>query len=62
MVNGFAGQVQRLDLNGNVLEAVGRTGKGEGEFGEAHLIAVSPKGEIWIADTMNSALQKFVKK
>jgi hypothetical protein len=45
MVNGFAGQVQCLDLNGNMLAAVGRTGKGEGEFSEAHLIAVSPKGK-----------------
>jgi sugar lactone lactonase YvrE len=62
MVNGFAGQVLRLDLNGNVLAAVGKSGKGVGEFGEAHAISVSPKGEIWVADTVNSALQKFVKK
>jgi len=62
MVNGFAGQLLRLDLNGNVLAAVGKSGKGVGEFGEAHAISVSPKGEIWVADTVNSALQKFVKK
>ena len=62
MVNGFAGQLLRLDLNGNVLGAVGRSGKGVGEFGEAHYVAVSPKGEIYVADTVNSAVQKFVKK
>jgi DNA-binding beta-propeller fold protein YncE len=62
MVNGFAGQLVRLDLNGNVLAAVGKPGKGVGEFGEAHAISVSPKGEVWVADTVNSALQKFVKK
>ena len=62
MVNGFAGQLLRLDLEGNVLAAVGKSGKGVGEFGEAHYVAVSPKGEIYVADTVNSAVQKFVKK
>jgi DNA-binding beta-propeller fold protein YncE len=62
MVNGFAGQVLRLDLNGTVLAATGKSGKGVGEFGEAHFIAVSPKGELYVADSVNSAVQKFVKK
>ena len=62
MVNGYAGQVLQLDLNGTVLAATGKPGKGLGEFGEAHNIAVSPDGEIFVADTVNSALQKFVKK
>lgn len=62
MVNGFAGQVLRLDLNGAVLAATGKAGKGTGEFGEAHFIAVSPKGEIFVADSVNGAVQKFVKR
>ncbi len=62
MVNGFAGQILQMDLNGNVLAATGKTGKGPGEFGEAHYIAVSPKGELYVADSVNSALLKFVKK
>ena len=62
MVNGFTGQLLRLDLNGNVLAVTGKPGKGLGEFGEAHFLAVSAKGEIYIADTVNSALHKFVKK
>lgn len=62
MVNGFTGQLLKLDLDGKVLAAVGKPGKGLGEFGEAHFIAVSPKGEIYIADTVNSTLHKFVKK
>ena len=62
MVNGFAGQVLRLDLNGKVLAATGKPGKGLGEFGEAHFITVSPKGELYVADSVNSAVQKFVKK
>jgi sugar lactone lactonase YvrE len=62
MVNGFAGQVLRLDLNGKVLAAMGKPGKGPGEFGEAHMIAVSQKDEIYVADSVNAALVKFVRK
>jgi len=62
MVNGFAGQVLRLDLDGKVLAATGKAGRGLGEFGEAHVIAVSAKGDIWVADSINSTIQKFVKK
>lgn len=62
MVNGFAGQVLRLDLNGNVLAALGKPGNGPGEFGEAHMIAVSERGEIYVADSVNAALVKLVKR
>ena len=62
MVNGFAGQIVKMDLNGTVLAATGKPGKGLGEFGEAHAIAVSPKGELYVADSVNSVLHKFVKK
>jgi sugar lactone lactonase YvrE len=62
MVNGFTGQVLRLDLDGKVLAVTGKAGNGVGEFGEAHFIAVSPKGEIYVADSVNRAVQKFVKK
>ena len=51
-----------LDLNGKVLAATGKPGKGPGEFGEAHFIAVSPKDELYVADSVNGALVKFVKK
>ena len=62
MVNGFAGQLLKLDLDGKVLAATGKTGKGIGEFGEAHMIAVGPKGEIFVADSVNAAVQKFIKR
>jgi streptogramin lyase len=62
MVNGFAGQLLKLDLNGKVLAAVGKPGKGVGEFGEAHQVTVGPKGDIWVSDTVNSSAQRFVKK
>ena len=62
MVNGFAGQVLRMDLNGKVLAATGKPGTALGEFGEAHFLAVSPKDELYVADSVNGALVKFVKK
>ena len=62
MVNGFAGQLLKLDLDGKVLGATGKPGKGLGEFGEAHMIAVSPNGEVYVADSVNATVQKFVKK
>jgi len=62
MVNGFAGQVVKMDLQGKVLAVTGKAGNGVGEFGEAHFIAVSPKGDLWVADSVNRAVQKFVKK
>ncbi len=62
MVNGFAGQVLKLDLKGNVLAATGKPGTGPGELGEAHVIAVSPKSELFVADSVNGKLLEFVKR
>jgi DNA-binding beta-propeller fold protein YncE len=62
MVNGFAGQILRLDLDGKVLAVTGKPGKGLGLFGEAHNIAVSPTGDIYVADPGYTTVHKFVKK
>ena len=62
MVNGFAGQVLQLDLDGKVLAAMGKPGKGPGEFGEAHMIAVDDREQIFVADSVNAALLKFVRR
>jgi len=62
MVNGFAAQVLRLDLKGNVLSATGKSGKGPNEYGEAHFIAIIPTGELYVADSVNAYLQKYVRK
>jgi hypothetical protein len=62
MVNGFAGQIVELALDGKVLAALGKPGSGPGEFGEAHMIAVGPRDEIFVADSVNAALFKFVKR
>jgi DNA-binding beta-propeller fold protein YncE len=62
MANGFAGQVVRMDGEGKVLAVIGRPGQGLGEFGEAHVIAVSPKDEVLVADSANGSLVKFVPR
>ena len=61
MVNGFTGQILKLDLDGKVLSATPKMMEGLGEFGEAHHVAVSPKGEIFVAD-VTKGVQKFVAR
>lgn len=62
MVNGFTGQIVRLDTSGKVLAVMGKPGKAPGEFGEAHFVAVSPRNDIYVADSVNGQLMKFVRK
>jgi sugar lactone lactonase YvrE len=62
MVNGFAGQLVELGLDGAVRAALGKPGSGPGEFGEAHMLAVSPRGEVFVADSVNATLFKFVRE
>ena len=62
LAHGHAGQVIKLDLDGKVLGVTGKQGKALGQFGEAHYIAVSANGDIYVADTLNWRVQKFVKK
>jgi DNA-binding beta-propeller fold protein YncE len=62
LANGHHGQIIRLDMNGHILGMTGKVGKAPGEFGEAHFIAVSREGEIYVADTLNWRVQKYVKK
>ena len=62
LAHGHAGQVMKLDLNGNVLGATGSQGKALGQYGEAHYIAVSRQGDVYVADTLNWRVQKLVKK
>jgi DNA-binding beta-propeller fold protein YncE len=62
MVNGFTGQLLRLDTGGKVMAATGKPGTAPGEFGEAHFIALSPRSDVYIADSVNGQLMKFVRK
>jgi len=64
LAHGHTGQIMTLDLNGNVLGQMAGAGQGKtlGKYGEAHYIAVSPRGEIFVADTLNWRVQKYVKR
>lgn len=61
MVTGYGAQILQMDLSGRVLAATGRSGNRLGEFAEAHFIAVSQRGELFVADSANGVLHKFVK-
>jgi DNA-binding beta-propeller fold protein YncE len=62
LASGFAGQILRLNADGKAVAMMGQPGKGLGEFGEAHYLAFAPNGDIYVADTVNAALHRFVKK
>jgi sugar lactone lactonase YvrE len=64
LAHGHTGQIMELDLEGNVLGMMAGAGQGKtlGKYGEAHYIAVSARGEIFVADTLNWRVQKYVKK
>ena len=62
LVSGFAGQILKLDADGKAIAATGQPGKGLGEFGEAHYMTMGSRDEIYVADTVNPALHKFVKR
>jgi DNA-binding beta-propeller fold protein YncE len=62
MAHGHTGLVKQLDLEGNLLGETGGQGKTPGRFGEAHYIAVSQRGEIYVTDTLNWRVQKYVKR
>jgi hypothetical protein len=62
LATGFSGQILRLDSNGKAVAAMGQPGKGLGEFGEAHYMAIAPSGDIYVADTINAVLHRYVKR
>jgi DNA-binding beta-propeller fold protein YncE len=62
LASGFSGQILRLDANGKAVAAMGQPGKKLGEFGEAHYLAFAPSGDIYVADTVNAVLHRFIKR
>lgn len=51
-----------MNLNGEILGALGEPGKDGSQFGWTHNVAISPKGEIYVAEILNWRVQKFVRK
>ena len=62
LAHGHTGMIKELDLDGNVLGETGGQGKTMGRFGEAHYLAVSSRGEIFVTDTLNWRVQKYVRR
>jgi sugar lactone lactonase YvrE len=64
LAHGHTGLIMKLDLDGNVLGVMADAGPGKttGKYGEAHYIAVSPRDEIFVADTLNWRVQKYVRQ
>jgi sugar lactone lactonase YvrE len=64
LAHGHTGQIMKLDLDGKVIGMMAGAGPGKalGKYGEAHTIAVSPRDEIFVADTLNWRVQKYVRK
>lgn len=62
ITTGFDGELAKVDMDGNVLGAIGSPGTGNGQFGEAHDLAVDQYGNAYIADVINRRVQKFAKK
>jgi drug/metabolite transporter (DMT)-like permease/DNA-binding beta-propeller fold protein YncE len=62
MTSGFDGQIAKLDANGRVLGVTGRSGEGPNEYGEAHDLAVSRDGAIFISDVINKRVTKLIPR
>jgi hypothetical protein len=64
LAHGHTGQIMKLDLNGTVVGGMADAGTGKipGKYGEAHYIAVSPRDEVFVADTLNWRVHNFVRK
>jgi len=59
VVDGSANELRLFTLAGQFLGRVGREGRGPGEFKTPTALAVSPEGELWVAD-LQRTIQVFV--
>lgn len=59
VATGADGQVMQIDSTGKVLGFSGRRGTGPGEMTEAHMLAVAPNGDVYVADSVGRKVVKF---
>ncbi|MEO7192744.1 MAG: hypothetical protein ABI051_16980 [Vicinamibacterales bacterium] len=62
IATGADGQMMKIDRDGKVLGFAGRKGTGVGEMGEAHMLAVAPSGDVYVADSTGHKIEKFAKR
>lgn len=62
VVDGNAGRVLKLTTTGALLGGFGSSGREPGQLHQAHAIAVGKDGALYVAETVNQRIQKFVKQ
>lgn len=56
-------RIQKFDSNGRFLGMFGSGGAGNGQFNKPYGVAIEPSGDfVYIADTYNNRVQKFVRE
>ena len=60
LCDGYRNRVLKIDLEGRIQGMFGSPGKGPGQFENTHLLAVGPQNEIFVAETQNRRIQKFL--
>jgi DNA-binding beta-propeller fold protein YncE len=61
ITTGFDGELAKVDMDGNVIGAIGSPGQGNGQFGEAHHLTVDADDNVYISDVILRRIQKFAK-
>jgi sugar lactone lactonase YvrE len=59
---GTDGMVLKVDWDGKVLGRMGTGGRGAGQIGEGHMLAVTPSGEVYVADSVSRTVHKFTPR
>jgi DNA-binding beta-propeller fold protein YncE len=52
-------QIQKFDVNGNLVQEFGGSGNGNGELSDPAAIAIDDAGSVYVLDTGNTRIQKF---
>ncbi len=61
LTTGFDGQWAKLNMQGQVIGAIGSPGEGNGQFGEAHYLTLDNDGNVYVADVVTRRVQKYAK-
>ncbi|MEQ8955576.1 MAG: hypothetical protein RL120_15705, partial [Gammaproteobacteria bacterium] len=61
ITTGFDGEIAKVDMDGNVLGAIGSPGQENGQFGEAHALTLDEHDNIYVGDVILRRVQKFMK-
>lgn len=62
MVDGDAGRVLKLSMKGKLLGRFGSDGPDPGQLHQVHGVSVGSDGALYVAETVNQRIQKFVRK